>query len=88
VDLADDPADHRGVLSWHYQPKVPKLQEAGSYGYRVAVSIPAQALNIAKVTGELVVRLEVPDAMPGGLAVYGDKFGRYPMNPTVVLVKE
>ena len=88
VDLADDPADHRGVLSWHYQPKVRKLQEAGSYGYRVAVNIPPQALNIAKVSGELVVRLEVPEAMPGGLAVYGDKFGRYPLNPTVVLVKE
>jgi hypothetical protein len=88
VDLADDPADHRGVLSWHYQPKVRKLQEAGSYGYRVAVNIPPQALNIAKVSGELIVRLEVPESMPGGLAVYGDKFGRYPMNPTVVLVKE
>jgi hypothetical protein len=87
VDLADDPADHRGVLSWHYQPRVRKLQEAGSYGYRVAVSIPAKALSIAKVTGELVLRLEVPESMPGGLAVYGDKFGRYPLNPTVVIVK-
>jgi len=54
----------------------------------VAVNIPPQALNIAKVSGELIVRLEVPESMPGGLAVYGDKFGRYPLNPTVVLVKE
>jgi hypothetical protein len=33
-----------------------------------------------------VVRLEVTDALPGGLAIYGAKFGRYPLDPTVALV--
>ena len=37
-------------------------------------------------TGEIVVRLEVSDALPGGLAVYGARFGRYPVDPTVLFV--
>jgi hypothetical protein len=28
----------------------------------------------------------VSDALPGGLAIYGAKFGRYPVDPTVALV--
>ncbi|MBK7653484.1 MAG: hypothetical protein IPJ20_25945 [Flammeovirgaceae bacterium] len=28
--LKDDPADHRGMLSWHHQLKDKKLHEAGS----------------------------------------------------------
>ncbi|MFN3851455.1 MAG: glycoside hydrolase family 2 protein [Spirosomataceae bacterium] len=84
VDLPDDPADHRGVLSWHNQPKVRKLNEAGSYGYRVAVNIPKEALEKAKKTGELVIRLTADEGLAGGIAIYGDKFGRYPMNPSVI----
>ena len=84
-DLPDDPADHRGVLSWHYQPKERKLHEAGSYGYRISANIPKEAMEAAQKTGALVIRLEVPGN--SGLAVYGDRFGRYPVNPTVVLVK-
>jgi len=86
VDLPDDPADHRGVLSWHYQPKVRKLNEAGSYGYRVSVNLPKEVLEKAKATGEITIRLESDAALGGGLAVYGDKFGRYPMNPGIVFV--
>ncbi|MDZ7646599.1 MAG: hypothetical protein U5K54_05135 [Cytophagales bacterium] len=37
--LKDDPADHRGVLSWHHQLKDKKLREAGSYGYLVKVPV-------------------------------------------------
>jgi hypothetical protein len=33
-----------------------------------------------------VIRLEVDDALPGGLAIYGAKFGRYPIDPTVLFV--
>ncbi|HRI80295.1 MAG TPA: glycoside hydrolase family 2 TIM barrel-domain containing protein [Cyclobacteriaceae bacterium] len=84
VDLPDDPADHRGVLSWHYQPKVRKLNEAGSYGYRVAVNLTKEILDKARPTGEIVIRLESDAALGGGLAIYGDKFGRYPMNPGIV----
>jgi hypothetical protein len=85
-DLSNDPADHRGVLSWHNQPQDKKLYEAGSYGYRLGVNIPQKALELARTTGELIIRLEVDECLAGGLAIYGDKFGRYPMNPTVVLV--
>lgn len=85
-DLPNDPADHRGILSWHYQPQDRKLREAGSYGYRLGVNIPQKALDQARTTGEIIIRLEVDESLAGGLAIYGDKFGRYPMNPTVVLV--
>lgn len=87
-DLSNDPADHRGILSWHNQPQDKKLYEAGSYGYRLGVNIPQKALEVARTTGELIIRLEVDESLAGGLAIYGDKFGRYPMNPTVVLVVE
>jgi hypothetical protein len=85
VDLADDPADHRGLLSWHAQPRDGKLREAGSYGFLVSVAVPEEARLRAAREGALVVRLEVDDSLPGGLAVYGERFGRYPLDPTVVL---
>jgi hypothetical protein len=81
--LADDPADHRGILSWASQPRDRYLYEAGSYGQLLRVPVPAAALDSAARTGHLVVRLEVTDALPGGLAIYGSKFGRYPLDPTV-----
>ena len=28
-------------------------------------------------------RLQVDEALPGGLAIYGSRFGRYPVDPTV-----
>jgi predicted transcriptional regulator len=31
-----------------------------------------------------VIRLEVDESLPGGLAIYGERFGRYPVEPTVV----
>jgi hypothetical protein len=83
--LPDDPADHRGLLSWAAQKRGGRLREAGSYGYLVSTAVPARALRRAAETGALVVRLEVDDALPGGLAVYGESFGRYPLDPTVVL---
>lgn len=98
VDLEDDPADHRGILSWHNQirdytvPENPTsfrdfkggfLHEAGSYGYLVNVSISRSALEKASREGELKIRLEVDDSLPGGVAIYGEKFGRYPFDPTI-----
>ena len=38
--------------------------------------------SLARV--ELVLRLEVSEALPGGLAIYGARFGRYPVDPTVL----
>ena len=37
-------------------------------------------------SGEIVVRLEVDEALPGGLAIYGARFGRYPVDPTIIFV--
>ena len=47
-ELPDDPADHRGILSWHAQLKDKKLSEAGSYGYLLEVPIPRAALEKAR----------------------------------------
>jgi hypothetical protein len=84
-ELPDDPADHRGVLSWHAQLRDRRLREAGSYGYLIEVAVPGPALASAAAAREIVVRFEVDPALPGGLAIYGERFGRYPVDPAVVL---
>ena len=81
--LADDPADHRGVLSWHHQLKDKKLREAGSYGYLTKVTITKKQLKAAQDKGELVIRLKTEGT--GGIAVYGKSFGRYPVDPSLVI---
>ena len=85
-DLPDDPADHRGILSWHAQKRDKKLREAGSYGYLVNAPIPPEALAKAVQSKELRIRFEVDSALPGGLAIYGEQFGRYPLDPTLVFM--
>jgi hypothetical protein len=86
-ELTDDPADHRGILSWHAQLKDRRLREAGSYGYLLEVEVPRAALERAAAEGALQIRLEVDEALPGGLALYGARFGRYPLDPTVIFVR-
>ena len=86
VELADDPADHRGILSWHSQPREKLLYEAGSYGYLVKCDIP---MDVLKKAQPAVIRFSVPESAAtetsGGLAIYGRDFGRYPLDPTIVL---
>lgn len=81
--LEDDPADHRGVLSWHSQLQDRKLREAGSYGYLLKSNIPMELLRNSS-NGKVNIRFEVDEAMPGGLAIYGKLFGRYPLDPTLL----
>ncbi|HRV07560.1 MAG TPA: glycoside hydrolase family 2 TIM barrel-domain containing protein [Acidobacteriota bacterium] len=88
VYLPDDPADHRGILSWIAQPRDGRLYEAGTYGELVRVEIPAEFLQRAAQRGALRLRLEVDSGFPGGLAVYGDRFGRYPVAPTIGVITE
>lgn len=83
-DLPDDPADHRGILSWHSQKRDKKLHEAGSYGYLITAPVPLSVLQAAAKAGEIVIRLEVDPSFPGGLAIYGERAGRYPVDPTLV----
>ena len=84
VTLADDPADHRGVLSWHNQKQDGKLREAGSYGYLVKVPISSSAIE-ESTSGRITIRMETVGE--GGLAIYGKEFGRYALNPSLVVNK-
>jgi len=86
VDLPDDPADHRGILSWHAQKRDNRLNEAGSYGYLVTAEIPERVLRKAAEEGKIVIRLEADGALAGGIAIYGEQFGRYPLDPTLAFV--
>ena len=81
--LADDPADHRGVLSWHHQLKDKRLREAGSYGYLVKVPIKPSVFRAAMDDGVLKVKIQTE--AEGGIAVYGKEFGRYTLDPSLVL---
>lgn len=104
LELPDDPADHRGLLSWLSQepgsivwtPETPRLNwrldEAGSYGYMADVTFDGAELESAITAGRLHVRLAVEqpasDDKPGGLAVYGREFGRFPFDPTVLIKRK
>jgi hypothetical protein len=81
--LEDDPADHRGVLSWFSQLQDGKLREAGSYGYLLKSNIPVELLRHSP-DGKVNIRFEVDEGMSGGLAIYGKLFGRYPLDPTLL----
>ena len=85
IYLEDDPADHRGILSWHSQLKNKKLDEAGSYGYLCSLNVPVELLKNLKGK-EITIRFSVDDSFPGGLAIYGERSGRYPLDPTLVFV--
>jgi len=81
--LEDDPADHRGVLSWHAQPRDRKLREAGSYGYLCKSRIPLELVRNSP-DNTLNIRFEVDESLPGGLAIYGKRFGRFALDPTLL----
>jgi len=90
VLLEDDPADHRGLLSWINQ--IPgeyswTLDEAGSYGYLVKINFSGEAVEKAAKEGIIRIKLAVSESSEdsGGLAVYGEHFGRYPLDPTLVI---
>jgi hypothetical protein len=86
--LPDDPADARGALSHHrdYDP--------GSYGYLVEQIVEGPALDAAREVVSrgkpLRLRLEVrPDALErGGLSLYGEALGCYPVDPMIVVETE
>ncbi|HEY3371305.1 MAG TPA: glycoside hydrolase family 2 TIM barrel-domain containing protein [Prolixibacteraceae bacterium] len=79
-NLEDDPADHRGILSWNAQKHDKTLKEAGSYGYLVEANLPTSIIQPGK---EVLIRFEVDAALSSGLAIYGENFGRYPLDPTL-----
>ncbi|WP_246627399.1 glycoside hydrolase family 2 protein [Paenibacillus solanacearum] len=75
--LPDDPADSRGVLSWHYQTVANKLEEAGSYGYLCKVSVPGRIAAKLDRTRKLLLTIRTDE---GGVALYGRNAGRYPID--------
>lgn len=81
--LPDDPADHRGVLSWHNQLKDKKLREAGSYGY--LIKIPISKAELKKAINQGFMDLKIQTLGEGGIAIYGEDFGRYPINPSLII---
>lgn len=81
--LPDDPADHRGVLSWHHQLQDKKLREAGSFGYLTKVPVSKKILKQALSEGKLVVQIRAEGE--GGVAVYGKSFGRYATDPSLIV---
>ena len=82
--LADDPADHRGILSWHAQPHDRKLREAGSYGYYIKAPISKEVLKSIQNAGKATIRVRSDSG--NGLAIYGRNFGRYPVDVSIVLM--
>ncbi|MFC5452168.1 glycoside hydrolase family 2 protein [Paenibacillus aestuarii] len=83
ICLQDDPADSRGVLSWHYQSNDRKLEEAGSYGYLQRICIPSRLTARIIEKNSFTLRLSVPEGTSegeGGIAIYGRNTGRYPID--------
>ena len=81
--LPDDPADHRGILSWHAQPQDRKLREAGSYGFLLKVPIPEELIE--DIRGKGVATIQLSTDSGNGLAIYGKEFGRYPVDVGIVI---
>ncbi len=83
--IQDDPADIRGLLS-NLSGRHPS-----AYGFLQSVSLtPAQVsdvFNKAKETGNIIVAFQVKEnaAHKGGISIYGEREGRYPVDPTLII---
>jgi len=85
ITLPDDPADARGVLSHN------AAFHHGSYGYLTTIHVDfagrGAIRDVLTAERKLVVQFAVkPDAQnKGGLAIFGERLGRYPLDPTIRL---
>ena len=83
--LPDDPADARGVLSHLHG------FEPGSYGYRMSQVVKGDTLQaVLRTVGEgkpLELTFRVPPDAENrhGLAIFGDRLGRFPLDPTLTI---
>lgn len=87
IELEDDPADARGVLS--------HLAGAhhGSYGFLVRGELALQGLPAfvprLRRNPEVRVVFEVPEGgTASGLSVHGERSGRFPLGPTLIFETE
>ena len=89
VYLPDDPRDMRGTLSLN-QPNN-GATSAGDFGYLVNLNIDAEKLAaIKEAMGEdhtITVTYQVKEDAenPNGLRIYNSVYGRYAVNPTIIL---
>jgi hypothetical protein len=84
VELPDDPADARGVLSHQ------AFFHHGSYGFlaRRELDLSAQPGLVERLRRDPVLRviLTVPEGdQAHGLSVFGERTGRFPLDPTVIV---
>ncbi len=83
--LDDDPADVRGFLSNLTN------EHPSSYGYLTTIRVGKEDLGALEedLRKMPIIRLElvVPEGTPvtGGLSVYGERAGRYPIDPQIVI---
>jgi len=83
VQLPDDPADARGVLSHH------NSVDPGSYGFLTELTLDGAALQQALAgQNSLQIRFTVASesGYAGGLSLYGERVGSYPVGPTILLL--
>jgi predicted transcriptional regulator len=65
------------------------LDEACSYGYLVTATLNKGQIKNAVEEGKIVIRLQVDEygSNNGGLSVYGKESGRFPLDPSIVIMK-
>ena len=83
LHFPDDPADARGVLSHKARFQI------GSYGYLTRLNIEGERLKNVLHHLEnrtLTIRFEVSPGVGscGGFSLYGEKMGRFPVDPTLI----
>ena len=64
------------------------MREGGSYGELVKIDVPLNGLPAGEIlkTRQVKLRFNVPaEDLDGGLAIYGKDFGRYPLDPTIII---
>ena len=85
ITLPDDPANSCGVFSHN------AAFHHGSYGYLTTIHVDFVGRGVIRdiltADRKLVVQFAVkPDAQnKGGLAIFGARLGRYPLDPTIRL---
>jgi len=89
VVLPDAPADSRGFLSYLHAGFPPLY---GSYGYLISIDLPEEGLGDLKESlgqeGAFILRFVVAEGEgkeANGLRIYGDRLGRYAVDPSLLI---
>ena len=80
ISIPDCPADARGVLTYIHE-------NLGNYGYLYRVQLDKETCLSDNSNGTITVRYEVKGNAEnrGGLTLYGNRRGRYPTAPHIVI---